>query len=85
MWDVRKDDFMIAKMRTIPQLVREAKAEDPNTPLNEHFIRCLVKRGEIKTVTVNRKTLISVSAFNEYMNRVSDEPGGSFGKIRKIM
>lgn len=75
---------MIAKMRTIPQLVREAKAEDPNTPLNEHFIRCLVKRGEIKTVTVNRKTLISVAAFNEYMNRVSDaEPGGN-SKIRRI-
>lgn len=76
---------MIAKMRTIPQLVREAKAEDPNTPLNEHFIRCLVKRGEIKTVTVNRKTLISVAAFNEYMNRVSDAEPMQGSKIRKII
>ena len=76
---------MIAKMRTIPQLVREAKAEDPNTPLNEHFIRCLVKRGEIKTVTVNRKTLISVSAFNEYMNRVADAEPMQGSKIRKII
>ena len=76
---------MIAKMRTIPQLVREAKAEDPNTPLNEHFIRCLVKRGAIKTVTVNRKTLISVAAFNEYMNRVSDAEPMQGNKIRKII
>ncbi len=74
---------MIAKMRTIPQLVREAKKNDPESSLNEHFVRCLVKQGLIKAVTVNRKTLISVEAFNEYMNNPG-EAKTEHGKIRRI-
>lgn len=76
---------MIAKMRTIPQLVKEAKEQDPQTPLNAHFVRKLVKRGDIKAIIVNRKILISVEAFNRYMNNGKETQGeNAEGKIRKI-
>ena len=78
------------RMRTIPQLVREIKAQDPQTPISEPFLRKLVKQNKIPYITANRRVFISVEAFETWMQ--NPEPVGdmtnkilALHNIRKIV
>ncbi len=62
------------KMRTIPQLVREAKEHDAGTPLNEYFVRRLVKLNKVPHVKVYNKVLIPVEAFYKCLESGALEP-----------
>lgn len=43
----------MARIRTIPQAVKEIKQKDPGTYINVTLLRKLVKKGIIKTVRVD--------------------------------
>lgn len=58
------------KMRTVPKLVEEAKAQDPDTPLSEYFVRRLVKTGKVPHVKVYGKVLIPVEAFYKALEQM---------------
>lgn len=58
----------LVRMRTIPKLVQEMKKADPETPINEHFIRKLVKSGKIPFVSVNRRVLIPLDTFEKILS-----------------
>lgn len=57
----------MVRMRTIPQLVKEMKLEDPETHINEHFIRRLVKQEKIPYVKADSRVYIPRDEFMEYL------------------
>lgn len=62
------------KMRTIPQLVKELKDQDPETPISESFIRKLVKQNKIPYITANSRIYISVEAFEKSIQSMQPLP-----------
>ena len=73
------------RMRTLPEIVKCLKEEDPNTALNYCALRRKVLTGEIPHVQVGRKRLIDMDRLSEYL-----EPACipvvrlETGKIRRI-
>lgn len=54
------------RIRTIPELVKLIKEEDPESPVSEYFIRKMVKSGKLPAMYHGSKVLISVSAFYRF-------------------
>ena len=50
----------IPRMRTIAKTVSEIKALDPNTEVTGHYIRQLVKSGDLPVVWAGNKALINL-------------------------
>ena len=54
-----------------PRTIREAaawfKAQDPGTALTETAIRRLVRTGEVPSVRIGRKYLVSLEALESYL------------------
>ena len=64
----------LPKMRTIKELAKLLKEEDPQTAMSERGIRSLAVSGQIPCVRVGTKILISLEAFNRCMNGETKEP-----------
>jgi len=81
----------LPRMRTIKQCAEYFKSEDPETTVNEYFLRTLVKSGNLKVVKAGNKSLISLDKLIEYLNGQDEEeqeeqqkqPEG-YGKIRRV-
>lgn len=63
---------MIPKMRTINEMVKEIKAQDPRSAISYHYIRSLCKAGKIKCILVNSKYLVDLDAFITYLSGLCD-------------
>jgi excisionase family DNA binding protein len=76
----------LPRMRTAPAYVAECKAEDPQTPVNVHYVRQLIALGVIPYVKAGKKFLINADAVDAYL--ASGQPGidekQEYGKIRRI-
>ena len=57
----------VPKMRTIKELAAIVKKADPETKLTERAIRTLTSSGELPSVRVGSKFLISLEVFNEFL------------------
>ncbi len=60
-------DCCIPKMRTIKELAAIVKKSDPETKLSERAIRTLAKSGELPSVQIGNKYLISLETFEEFL------------------
>lgn len=57
----------IPRMRTINELVREIKEQDPTSAISYNYVRTLCKAGKIRCILVNSKYLIDFDAFIKYL------------------
>lgn len=57
----------LARMRTIPEAVREIKEADPQSCLTVSALRRWVKTGAVPSVQVDRKCLVNLDAVERMM------------------
>lgn len=78
-----------AKMRTVKETVKRYKLMDPETPINEYFIRKLVKEKKVPSVLAGNKVLINQDILDAYLNSENieqqEEPIQEYGLLRKVM
>lgn len=58
---------LIPRMRTLPELVSECKAIDPNTQVSEHFVRSLISNG-FPVIKTGRRFMLNLDLFIDYLN-----------------
>ena len=58
----------MTKMRLISDAYNQIKNDDPQTALTMNALKCMVKRGEIPSIKVGRKTLINYDKLIAYLN-----------------
>nr|WP_295680312.1 hypothetical protein [uncultured Lachnoclostridium sp.]DAE03953.1 MAG TPA: hypothetical protein [Myoviridae sp. ct2cn10] len=76
-----------ARMRTFRATVEYFKQEDPETPVNEYFLRRLVKQGKIPAVYAGKKALINLDMLIDYLNNDlagQTEENTGYGTLRKV-
>ena len=74
----------IPKMRTIKEIIKIMKEADPETAMSERAIRSLATSGELPCVRVGSKILISLEAFNRFLNGEPKEPDKEESKRAEI-
>lgn len=57
-----------AHMRTISEAAEYFKSIDSDTALSKTAIRRLVKSGEVYSVRIGNRALVSIEALNDYLN-----------------
>ena len=76
----------LPKMRTIPQAIKEIRAEDPETALTAAALRRAVKRGELPCVMVESRILINMAdVYERYLTGGSYKKETQPGTIRKVV
>lgn len=65
----------IPRMRTINELVREIKEQDPTSAISYNYVRSLCKERKIKCILVNSKYLIDFDAFIKYLYDLCEVSG----------
>jgi hypothetical protein len=65
----------IPRMRTINELVREIKEQDPTTAISYNYVRTLCKTDKIRCILVNSKYLIDFDAFIKYLYDLCEVSG----------
>ncbi len=63
----------IPKVRTIPQLVKEIREQDPESVITEPLLRRMVKEKKIPHIEVNGRIYISLEAFYKCMTEPTQE------------
>jgi hypothetical protein len=74
------------RMRLIHSVVSEIHVMDPQSYVNEHFVRCLILEGKVPSIKVGNRYLINLDYFIDYLATASstfDEETKKFG-IRMI-
>lgn len=76
----------MTRMRTIPQTIDYFKALDPESYINEWYLRGLVKSGALPCHKAGKRFLINLDALEDYLSNPPAElvEIPSYGKIRKI-
>ncbi|MEA4888689.1 MAG: DNA-binding protein [Clostridiaceae bacterium] len=76
----------LPRMRTIPQIAKLFKSKDPDTYINEWYLRGLVKSGTFPCHMAGKRTLICLDALETYLANPPVEPvtEPTYGKIRRI-
>lgn len=59
----------IPRMRTAPGVLDAIKAEDPETELTLHYIRCLIRMEAVPVLKVGKKKLVSVDDVMELLHK----------------
>lgn len=62
---------MVENWRTIPEAIRDLKAEDPKTAITDCSVRSLVKRGEIASIKSGSVTKIDLTELKEFFKNSS--------------
>lgn len=79
----------VVRMRTVKATSEYFKHMDPESPINEYFIRRLVKQGRIPVVYAGNKVLINLDKLIDYLNSdTTDQQEDSiqeYGILRKVM
>ena len=57
----------LARMRTAGKLLEMIKEDDPDTEVTLHYIRKLIKTGQLPATVVGRKRLINADVAIEYI------------------
>lgn len=75
----------MTRMRTIAQTIAHFRAQDPDTYINEWYLRGLVKGGAIPCHKAGRRILINLDALEAYLANPPAENCeiDSYGKIRR--
>lgn len=55
-------------MRTISGVIAAIRADDPDTALTPHWLRCLVLRGDIPSQRAGRKYLVAIEDVMAYIH-----------------
>lgn len=55
------------RMRTAAGAVAAIKEQDPGSEVTVHFVRQLIKTGQIKSVPVGTKRLVNVDLLLDYL------------------
>ncbi|MFQ8998360.1 hypothetical protein [Allofournierella massiliensis] len=55
-------------MRTINGVIAAIHADDPNSALTPHWLRCLVLRGDIPSQRAGRKYLVAIEDVIQYID-----------------
>ena len=73
-------------MRTISQTVEYFRLADPDTYINEWWLRSLLKRGEFPYHKAGKRFLINIDAFEGYLSEPPKrlEPQKDNNAIRSI-
>ncbi len=58
---------MTPRMRTAQGALEIIKEQDPNTSVTLHYLRHLIKTGEIPCVPVGRKKLVNVDKLIDFL------------------
>ena len=58
----------MAKMRSIPEAVKELCTSDPGTRITVHTLRQWVKDGSVPCVKVGRQALVNMDILEAYMS-----------------
>lgn len=76
----------MAKMRSILQCFEELQKIDPDTALTKTALRRLIVTGQIPSVRVGQKYLVSMEALEAYLTGSMDghEPAPGYGQIRPV-
>lgn len=61
------------RLRTAPGALEIIKAQDPETEVTLHYLRRLIKTGQVPCVPVGRKKLVNVDKLLEFLNREAEE------------
>ena len=74
------------RMSTAPEAIAEIKAVDPKTALTERALRRMINSGELPSVNIGNKKLVSLDKLFEYLNGESSDLSASSpqSKIRRI-
>lgn len=77
----------LPRMRTIKEAVAEFKAADPNTAMNENYLRRMILTKKIPAVVAGAKYLVNMEVLEETLSRPQEEPSKpiEYGTIRKIV
>ena len=59
----------VARMRTAGKLLEMIKENDPDTEVTLHYIRKLIKTGQLPATAVGRKRLINADAAIDYITQ----------------
>ena len=54
-------------IRNVANAVKEIKQQDPFSPINEHFLRTLVKTGAIPAVRSGKRIFIDMQVLEDYL------------------
>ena len=74
------------KMRTIPQAIKEIRAEDPGTAVTAAALRRAVKRGELPCVQVESRILVNMAdVYEKYLSGRSYKKESAPGTVRKVV
>lgn len=74
----------MARMRTAGKVIELIKEQDPDTEITLHYIRALIKSGEIPCVQVGRKKLVDADAVIAHIAPKDVAPSCSTKGIRKV-
>jgi hypothetical protein len=77
---------MPPRLRTIPQTILYFKTKDPETYVNETYLRGLINSGAIPYHRAGKRFLINLSVLEDYFDnpKANPEPVPTHGKIRQI-
>lgn len=62
-----REEYTMKPAYTIPKLYEEHKRSCPDSCLSERAIRLAAKEGNLHSVKVGNRTLISIEAFNHWL------------------
>lgn len=74
----------LTRMRFARQCVDELRKLDPSCPITESFIRALVKRGLVASVSIGRRRLVNFDDLLRYLSMPQQGEPTPPGGIRKI-
>lgn len=57
----------MVRMRTAESLLKEIRAQDPDTEITLHYLRKLIARGAIPVVHAGRKNLVNMDLVLDYL------------------
>lgn len=81
----------LPRMRTVQQTVVYFKEQDPETVINEYFLRTMIRTGRLSVIKAGTKSLINLDKLVEYLNDcvIKEEENQQskpveYGKIRRV-
>ena len=74
----------LTRMRFARQCVDELRKLDPSCPITESFIRSLVKRGLVASVSVGRRRLVNFDDLLRYLSTPQENAPAISSGIRKL-
>lgn len=81
-----KEMSTIPKMRTVSEILKMIKMDDPQTALTLTGLRRIIKQGKIHIEKIGRKTLVNCDALIDYLNRPqpTEAKATGYGVIRQV-